>query len=81
MATEGAETKSLGQEWRRDRKQNRLTTNVADRGGGVGEAHVLKAGVGIVSVNVGRVHQFWGLAVFKSEMLEGGLHCRLQMRV
>ena len=58
-----------------------LTTNRADRARRVWEAHVLKAGVGVVSVNVGGIHQFWGLAVFKSEMLEGGLHCRLQLRV
>ena len=61
--------------------KKKLTTNVADRSGGVREAHVLKAGVGIVSVNTGWVHQFWGLAVFEGEMLEGGLHCRLQMRM
>ena len=36
---------------------------------------VLKAGVGIVSVNIGQIHRFWDLAVFESEMLEGGLHC------
>ena len=54
-----------------------LTTNGADRGGRVGEAHVLKARVRVVGVNIGRVHQFWGLAGFESEMLEGGLHCRL----
>ena len=62
------------------KKKKKLTTHGADRGGGVGETHVLKAGVRIVSVDVGRVHQFWGLAVFESEMLEGGLHCRMQMR-
>ena len=56
-----------------------LTTNVADRGGGVGETHVLKPRVRIVGVDVGRVHQFWGLAVVEGEVLEGGLHCRLQM--
>jgi hypothetical protein len=60
--------------------KKRLTTHRADRGRGVGETHVFEAGVGVVSVNAGRVHQFWGLAVFESEMLEGGLHCRLQMR-
>ena len=54
-----------------------LTTHGADRSGGVGETHVLKPGVGVVSVDVRRVHQFWGLAAFESEMLEGGLHCRL----
>jgi len=57
-----------------------LTTNSADRGGGVGETHVLKARVGIVGVAAGGVHQFWGLAVFEGKVLEGGLHCRLQMR-
>ena len=36
---------------------------------------VLKAGVGIVSVNIGWVHRFRDLAVFGSEILEGGLHC------
>ena len=56
-----------------------LTTNVADRGGGVGEAHILKARVGVVSVDVGRVHQFGGLAVVEGEMLESSLHCKLQM--
>jgi hypothetical protein len=56
-----------------------LTTNGADRGGGVGETHVFEAGVGIVSVNVRWVHQFWSLAVVEGEMLEVGLHCRLQM--
>ena len=57
-----------------------LTTNGADRGGRVGETHVLKAGVGIVGVDTRWIHQFWGLAGFESEMLEGGLHCRLRMR-
>jgi hypothetical protein len=55
-------------------------TDAADRSGGVGETHVLKAGIRVVSVNARRVHQFWGLAVFESDVLEGGLHCRLQMR-
>lgn len=59
----------------------KLTTNGADRARRVREAHVLEAGVGVVGVNTGRVHQFWGLAGFESEMLEGCLHCRLQMRV
>ena len=58
----------------------KLTTNGADRAGRVGEAHVIKTGVGIVGVNAGRIHQFWGLAGFESEMLEGGLHCRLWVR-
>ena len=57
-----------------------LTTDRANRGGRVGETHVLKVGVGIVGVNAGRVHQFRGLAGFKSEMLEGGLHCRFEVR-
>ena len=60
--------------------KKKLTTNSADRGGGVGETHILKPGVGVVSVNAGWIHQFWGLAVFEGEMLEGGLHCRLQVR-
>jgi len=55
--------------------KKKLTTNGADRSGGVGETHVLKAGVGTVSVDIGWVHQFRGLAVFEREMLEGGLHC------
>lgn len=53
----------------------------ADRGGRVGEAHVLKTGVRVVSVDAGWVHQFWGLAGFESEMLERGLHCRMQMKI
>jgi len=63
-------------EWRVDRRKT-LTTNVADRGGGVGETHILEAVVGIVGVDVGWVHQIGGLAVVKGEVLEGGLHCRL----
>ena len=58
---------------------SKLTTNRADRGGRVGKTHILKAGVRIVGVNAGRVHQFGGLAGFKSEMVEGGLHCRFEM--
>ena len=65
-------------ERRMDRRKT-LTTNVADRGGGVGESHVLEAAVRIVGVDVGRVHQFGGLAVVEGEVLEGGLHCRLKM--
>ena len=57
--------------------KRKLTTNGADPGGRVGEAHVLKTRVRVVGVNTGRVHQFWGLAGFESEVLEGGLHCRL----
>jgi hypothetical protein len=59
------------------RCKTKLTTNGADRGGRVGEAHVLKARVRVVGVDIGRIHQFRGLAVFESEMFEGGLHCRL----
>ena len=48
------------------------TTHRANRGRGVGETHALRPGVGIVSVDTGWVHQFWGLAVFEGEVLEGG---------
>jgi len=65
-------------ERRMDRRKT-LTTKAADRGGGVGETHIVDAGVGIVGVDVGWVHQFWGLAVVEGEVLEGGLHCRLKM--
>ena len=65
-------------ERRMDRRKT-LTTKVADRSWGVGETHILDAGVGIVGIDVGWVHQFGGLAVVEVEVLEGGLHCRLQM--
>ena len=59
----------------------KLTTNGADRSGRIGEAHILKTAIGVVSVDAGWVHQIRGLAGLESEMLEGGLHCRFEMRV